>query len=80
MVDDYMADNVLDKIKEIIGIEKFDDTKVLMNTGNKLSDDITLKIIVVLMTCVIKDSNKFYRQLFLGHAIFRDNVKHLKKV
>ena len=30
MVDDYILDKALDKVKEIIGIEKFDDTKVLM--------------------------------------------------
>ena len=30
MVDDFMLDKVLDKIKEIIGIEKFDDTKLMM--------------------------------------------------
>ena len=30
-----MLDNVLDKIKEIIGIEKFDDTKILIDAdGN----------------------------------------------
>ena len=28
IVDDYMINKVLDKSKEIIGIEKFDDTKV----------------------------------------------------
>ena len=28
MVDDYMLGKVLGKIKEIIGIEKFDDTKI----------------------------------------------------
>ena len=44
MVDDNMANKVLDKIKEIISIENFDDTKILINTDNKLSDDITLKI------------------------------------
>ena len=30
MVDDYMLDKALDRIKEIIGIEKFDDTKIRM--------------------------------------------------
>ena len=30
MVDDYMLDKALDRIKEIIGIEKFDDTKIQM--------------------------------------------------
>ena len=43
MVDYYNVDKVLDKIKKIIGIEKFDDTKILINADEKLSDDITLK-------------------------------------
>ena len=38
MGDDYMLDKVLDKIKEIIGIEKVDDTKILINTDDKLLD------------------------------------------
>ena len=54
MVDDYMVDKVLDKVKEIIDIEKSDDTKFLINTDHKLSNDITLKKVVILMTCVIK--------------------------
>ena len=29
MVDVYMLDNVLDKIKEITGIEKLDDTEMI---------------------------------------------------
>ena len=41
MVDNYMLHKVLDKIKEIIGIEKFGDTKVLIETDDKLLDDIT---------------------------------------
>ena len=31
-----MVDKVLDKIKELIGIKKFDDIKILINTDNKL--------------------------------------------
>ena len=42
MVDDYILDKVLDKIKEIIGIEDFGDTKILVDRDNKLSDDIRL--------------------------------------
>ena len=42
MVDDFMMDKVLDQTKEIIGIEKFDDNKILINQDDKLSDDITL--------------------------------------
>ena len=35
-----MLDKPLDKFKEIIVIEKFDDTKVLTDADNKLPDDI----------------------------------------
>ena len=45
MVDDYMLDKVLDKIKEILDTEKFDDTKTLMEIDDKLPDDINLKIL-----------------------------------
>ena len=31
MVDDYILKTVLDKIKEIISIERFDDTKILID-------------------------------------------------
>ena len=41
MVDDYMQVKVLDKIKEIIGIERFDGTKILIDTDNKLPDNIS---------------------------------------
>ena len=43
-----MLGKVIHKIKEIIGIEKFDDTKVLIETDYKLPDDITLKNVVIL--------------------------------
>ena len=53
MVDDYMINKVLDKIKAIIGMYKFDDTKILNYTVDELSDNITLKNVVILMTHVI---------------------------
>ena len=40
MVNDYMLDKVLDKIKERIGIAKFDDTNILIDTDDKLPDHI----------------------------------------
>lgn len=43
MVEDYMLDKVLGKIKMIMGTKKIDDTKNLMKTDVKLPDDITLK-------------------------------------
>ena len=54
MVDDYMLYKLLDNIKEMIGIGKFDDTKILIDMDDKLSDDITLKNVVKLMTCYQK--------------------------
>ena len=65
-----MLDNVLDKIKEIIGFEKFDDTKILIDTDGKLPNDITLKNVVLLIACIIKDDDKFHPQIFLEEALF----------
>ena len=69
MIDDYALDKVLDKIKEIIGIEKFDHTKILIDTDDKMPSDITLKNMVKLMTCVTKYYRKFYPQLFLEEVL-----------
>ena len=33
---------MLDKIKAMIGFEKFDDAKILIDTDDKLPNDITL--------------------------------------
>ena len=65
MVDDYMLDKVLNKFKEIIGIKKFDNTKIWVDADDILPDDITLKSLVKFMTCVIVDDGKFCFQLFL---------------
>ena len=70
MVDYYMLYKVLAKIKQIIGIEKFDDSRILIDTNDKLPDDITFKNVVILMTCGIKHDGKFYLQLFLEEALF----------
>ena len=40
-----MLDKVLDRIKETIGIKKFDDAKILIDTNNKLPNYITLKML-----------------------------------
>ena len=61
MVDDYMLNRPL---------EKTDATKILVDTDDKLPDDITFKNAVILMTCVIKDDGKFYPQIFLEEALF----------
>ena len=61
---------VLNNIREIIGIEKFDDTKISIDIDDKLLHDITFKNIAILMTCVVNDDGKFYLQLFLQEALF----------
>ena len=64
IIDDDMIDKLLDKIKEIIDIEKFDDTQILIDNDDKLAGDITLKNAVILMASVMKDDVKFYPQIF----------------
>ena len=73
MVDDYILDRVLDKIIKIIGIGKFDDRKILIETDNKLPDDIILKNVVILINCVIEDGDKFYSQIFSEEALVSQN-------
>ena len=51
MIDVYMLDKVSNKIKEIINVENFDSTKTMINTNDKLTDYITLKNVVILITC-----------------------------
>ena len=43
----------------------FCDTKKLINADVKLSDDITLKHVVIFMTCIIQDDSKFYTPIHL---------------
>ena len=69
LVDNYMVDKVLDKVKEIINTGKFDGTKILINTDDKLSDGIIYKKALTSLTCVIKGDDKF-SQLFLDHALY----------
>ena len=60
MVNDYKVDKVLDKIKETMGIIKFDYIKILIDTDDKLPDFITLKNVVILITRFIIYDAKFY--------------------
>ena len=68
-VSDYMLDKVLDKIKETIGIVKLVDTNILFDMDDKLPDYITLKNVVILITCIIKDDGTFYPQIFWEEAL-----------
>ena len=41
MTEDYILDKMLNNSKMIIGAEKFDNTKKLVNTYDKLADEVT---------------------------------------
>ena len=73
IVDGYMLDIVLDKIKETIGIKKSDYSQYWLIWIIKIADnkflDITFKNVFILMTCNIKDDGKFYPQIFLEEAL-----------
>lgn len=69
MSNDYVLDGVLDKIKTIIGIEKIDDSKLLIVTCIKLVDQVTLNYVMILFSCPIKDADKFYLQIFLERTL-----------
>ena len=60
---------VLDKIKKIIDTGKFANTKSLIDTDDKLQDDITFTNVTILITCVLKDNGKFYLHIFLDKAL-----------
>ena len=64
----------------LIDIEKFDNTEIFIDTDDKLSEDTTLKNVVILMTCAIKDNGKIYSQLFLGEALFFNKTRDKKEV
>ena len=88
MVDHNILDKVLDKIKEIIDTKKFDDTKILIETDDKLPVDITLTNFVLLITCVIRELSDINSErlknikpnksgLFEGTRIFKKNLYNI---
>ena len=74
MVDDYILDKVLDKIKKTVDIEKFDDTKILIEIDDKFPDDVTLKDVVIFITCVLKSDDKLYPQIFSEEVLVTENA------
>ena len=61
MIDGYLLEKVLEKIKEIVSIEKFDNTKIFSDANDWLPADITFKNAAILMTCFTKNHGLFYR-------------------
>ena len=78
MVNDYVLDKVLDKIKKIINIIKFNDTKILIDTDDKLPGYIAFKNIVILITRIIKGDDKFYQQIFLEKTLYNEDLIQFK--
>ena len=70
MLNDYMLDKVLNKLKKTIGIVELDDTKILIDADNKWPDYITLRNVIILMTCITEDDGKLYPEIFLEEALF----------
>ena len=64
-----IIDKVIDYSKEIRNIEKFQDTKILIDTDDILADVITFKNIK-LITYIITDDGKFYEQIFSEESLF----------
>ena len=50
MIDNYLLDLALVNIEEVIDIEKLDDTKIFIETDDKLKDDVALKNVAILIT------------------------------
>ena len=69
-VDDYMLNKASYKIKNLLGIWKFDDAEVLIDMDYKLLNYIFLKNIATSLTCLIEDDGKFYSRIFLQEAFF----------
>ena len=74
IVNDNVSNKALDKIKKIIDFVKFDNTKILFHTYDKLPNDFTLKDAVILITCVTNDDGKSYSQIFLGEEIYHEQI------
>ena len=68
VVDGNIIDKSLDKIKERIDIKNFDATKMLIKTDDKFSEDVALKNIVRLITCVIRDGDIFLEQALVSQS------------
>lgn len=54
-----------DKLIGKIEVKKIADTKILIDNNN-----ITLKNVVILLTCVIKDDGNLYQQIFFEKTLY----------
>ena len=61
---------ISDKVLKIIAFEKFGNIKFLIETDDKLPDDITLKNVVILVASIINDGDKCYSQISSEEASY----------
>ena len=50
----------------------------MIDTDDKLPNDVTLQNAVILITCIIKNDDKCYPQLFLEEALYYEKGKTFK--
>ena len=53
----------------MIGIEKLNNSKILIYTEKRLAYEVTLKNVMILISCVVKADDKFYPEIFLEEAL-----------
>ena len=72
IVHDYRLDKITQYYR--IRIEKFDDAEILIDSDDKLPDDIALTNFVILMTRVIKDKMDEMDKMNLSSNTFRRSI------
>ena len=77
--DDYGLDWVLYKTEMIIDINKFNNSKILINSNNNLVNEVVLKNNVILISWFVRDRDKFYPQLFLEKTLIAHKSAGLVK-
>lgn len=71
IVNDNVLDKLLDRIRKIIYISKFDFNKIKVDADDKLPNDIIEnENMMVLITQIIKDDGKCYPQMFLQETLY----------
>lgn len=65
----YMLGKLLDQIRERIGLDKFGDFEIVMETDNIFADNIILKSIFTLISWVISDDDHSFSQINLGESL-----------
>ena len=79
MIDDNILDKVLGKIKKIKDIGKFDDIRFWLIQMISCQMILLCTNVVVSITCVIKDGDKFYPQLFWEETLVAQKLVGLIK-